>query len=185
MSDAWPFPRMFLTMSRLRIVTPTLLALALLAWPLGAGAEVVPPGNSEVNQYTETLPGPTNDSTVEPPGAAGTPGAPGGQGSAGGGPGGGVIPDDTARELNQSGPDGRAAAALAQSNAPAASVGDARDVGGEPAGNPESFFDGVLSAVTGADGDDGLGILMLLILLGVAAAGIGHALLRRRARQAG
>ena len=175
-------------MSRTRIIAPTLLALALfMAWPLGAGAEVVPPGNSEVNQYTETLPGPTNDRTVEPPEA---PGTPGGQGSAGGGPGGGVIPDDTARELRQFGPDGRAAAALAQSNAPVAAAADAGgggDVGGRSAsgGNPDSFFNGLLSAVTGTDDDGGLGILMLLILLGVAAAGVGHAVLRRRARQAG
>ena len=176
-------------MSRSSIVTLPLLALALLmAWPLGAGAAVVPPGNSEVNQYTETLPGPTNDSTVEPPGA------PGGQGSEGGGPGGGVIPDDTARELNQMGPDGRAAAALAQSNAPAAPAGNVGAVGaGQPVsggnqvsgGNPDSFFDGLLSSVSGTDSDDGLGVLMLLILLGVAAAGIGHAVLRRRARQVG
>ena len=137
-------------------------------------AQTVPSGNSEVDQYSESLPAPGGNKTIKPPGG----------GNAGGAGGRSVVPQGTASQLEQLGPAGRAAAALAESTAPKDSAGrskgagrDAKDASGS------SAFSAVSDAVTGSDGD-GLGILLPLILGAVAATGIGYAVMRRRVRQA-
>ena len=159
-----------------------MLAIALLALgaPASGMAATPTPGNSEVNQYTETLPGPTGDNTVDPPSAAK--------------PGDSTLPSGTKKELEEFGPDGVAAAGLAEANAPelpiAANSGHGGTAGtaGDAAGaaddaKADSAVKGVLEALTGSSGD-GLGAFLVLILAAVAAMGIGHLLLRR-ARQAG
>ncbi len=59
----------------------------------------VPPGNSEVDQYTETVPGDCGNEKVPVPEAGDDPGA--------------SIPAPTLAALEELGPDGRAAALLA------------------------------------------------------------------------
>jgi hypothetical protein len=144
-------------------------AAAVLTAPGSAVALKAPPGNSEVDQYAETLPGPGGNQTINP---------------SGGGGGGSTLPPATERQLDRLGPDGRAAAQLARSTAPdrgrIASHGSS-DPGGT---HSSSAFGAVSDAISGSDGG-GLGVLLPLILVGVGATGIGYALARHRARQAG
>jgi hypothetical protein len=143
-------------------------------------AATAPPGNSEVNQYAETLPGGGGENTVNPPGSGG-----GGNGSGQGQGGAPVIPPQTQRQLEQLGPDGRAAAALAEANAPQAPAGSqAQDAGGGGAGKGDSVAGAVSGALTGSD-HGGMGAFLPIALFGVAGLGIGYALARRRARQLG
>jgi hypothetical protein len=99
-----------------------------------------------------------------------------------------VIPPATQRQLNQLGPDGRAAAALAEANAPQAPAGSqARGggrAGGAGAGKGDSVADAVTGALTGSD-QGGMGAFLPIALFGIAGLGIGYALARRRARQLG
>jgi hypothetical protein len=147
-------------------------------------AATAPPGNSEVNQYAETLPGGGGENTVNPPGS-GPGGGGGGNGNGQGQGGAPVIPPQTQHQLEQLGPDGRAAAALAEANAPQP---PARSGGGGAGGAGAGKGDSVASAVTGAlTGSDqgGMGAFLPIALFGVAGLGIGYALARRRARQLG
>ena len=170
----------------MKVLRSSLLAFAVLALcaPGATLAATAPPGNSEVDQYTETLPGPTGDNTVDPPAN------PKAEDS--------VLPPGTREDLEKFGPDGAAAAGLAESTAPAAPAGWAKSqqapsgksskggdqsAGGSANASGDSAVKGVLEALTGSSGD-GLGVFLVLILAAVAAMGIGHLLLRR-ARQAG
>src|SRR2546421_6746666 len=140
-----------------------------------AYAAQAPPGNSEVDQYAETLPGPGGNHTVNPPGGGGG----GGGGSHSSGSGGSAVSPQTQRELNRLGPAGRAAAAIANSNAPKLAPSAARHAGGGGQGN--SAVRGVVDALTGSGGGGGLGALLPVILLAVAGSGIGYALVPHRA----
>ena len=169
-------------MTPLRSVLLAMVVLALAA-PSAATAATAPPGNSEVDQYTETLPGPSGNNTVDPP--------------ANPKPEDSVLPPGTRGDLEKFGPDGAAAAGLAESTAPDAPSGDAQGAakpsgggsggsaaaGGAGDAKGDSAVKGVLEALTGTNGD-GLGVFLVLILAAVAAMGIGHVLLRR-ARQVG
>jgi hypothetical protein len=143
-----------------------------------------PAGNSESEQYSETVPGACGNQT------------PGGGGSSN------SVPPSTLRQLQALGADGQAAAALAQQTAPSGKV-PARERGGTDNGadngNREgpaaqggtggggglgSVVDGLTRALGGDSDDGGMGILLPLVLAAVAAAGIGFAILRRRASQA-
>jgi hypothetical protein len=136
----------------------------LVAAPLASAVpSTAPPGVSELDQYSETVLGAGGENTIDP--------------SRGGGEG--VLSPSTERQLQQLGPDGQAAARLAQATAPR---GDPPAGGGD--GESGSAFGALTDAVTGA-GDDGLGILLPLILAAVAAAGLLFVLLRRRAGHAG
>jgi hypothetical protein len=149
-------------------------------------AATAPPGNSEVNQYAETLPGGGGENTVNPPGS-GPGGGGGGNGSAQGQGGAPVIPPKTQRQLDRLGPDGRAAAALAEANAPQAPAGSQAQgggAGGAGAGKGDSVVGAVSGALTGSD-QGGMGAFLPIALFGVAGLGIGYALARRRARQLG
>ena len=92
------------------LVALTLFALAL---PAAAGAQVVPPGNSGVDQYKESIPGVGGDRPTGP-NASGT----------GNGSGTGAVPSEsrvspaTVQSLEKLGQDGKATAAAAAATAP-------------------------------------------------------------------
>ena len=155
----------------MRGITIGLLVLAL-ALPAAAVAQDVPPGNSGIDQYQESIPGvggnrPTDGSG---PGGSGStrPGS-GGSGTAStGGSGGGSnsaagesrISPSTLRKLDRQGPDGKATAAAAEATAPAPTP--ARGLG--------------------SSGDDGPGmgwVLPVILALALAAA-VAVVLMRRR-----
>src|SRR5829696_5726036 len=102
-----------------------------LALPAAALAQDVPPGNSGIDQYQESVPGvggnkPTGGSGSGGSGAAST----GGTASAGGSTsasGGSRISPSTVHKLDKQGPDGKATAAAAAATAPAPTP--ARDLG--------------------------------------------------------
>jgi hypothetical protein len=95
---------------------PVLFALLLVLAPASAGAQSecpgarAPSGNSELDQYLETVPGSCGDETIN-------------TGGPGGGSGGSAIPASTAKELRAKGADGKAAAQLAEETAPGPSRG--------------------------------------------------------------
>jgi hypothetical protein len=150
------------------VVLLLFFVMALSIAPVAANAQSKPPpGNSELDQYTETLPGPKSDQTIDPS-----------RGQHAG-------PDDfsalgpaVAVRLQQLGSAGTAAAELAEATAPRGATPGGREGAGEPSGT-----EGVVNALGGSGG--GLGIALPLIILGIAAAGVAFALLRGRARQAG
>ncbi len=162
--------------------------LAFLAFPAMSAAKpcggqtTAPPGQSEVDQYAETVPGACGDQT---PGSD--------DGSGGGGSAGSdddsAIPPATLDELESLGADGQAAAALAQANSPnnrqGTEAGGSSGAGGAAADDGPSNLSAVVDAVTGSDDGDGLGALLPLILAAIAGAGLAFVFLRRRADHAG
>ena len=173
-------------MSRARtaLIVPACLAL-LAACPALAGAQTeAPPGVSEVDQYTETLPGPGGNETLDHPDESTTGG---GGGSDGGGPEQPVLAPETVQELERLGPAGRATAELAESTVPGGDRGADRGsnrapaTGGDDSGSPSGL--GALVDALGGSQGEGMGIVLPLILLAVAGAGIGFAVLRSRAGQ--
>ena len=173
---------------RLRLVLlPAVLALALGALAPGAHAQKncpgggSPPGNSEVDQYSENVPGPCGDNPIGSPGDGdGNPDA---------------LPPGTADDLSALGPDGDAAATLAQATAPGGnggggSAGDPQGAndGANPAGavsaQGDSLFDEIFDALTGSadgEGDDGMGLILPLILVAALVAALIYGLRRRLA----
>ena len=173
-------------------VAPLLMAaaLALAVWAPSADAQRncpsgsdSPPGNSEIDQYSENVPGPCGDQPVNPPsGGSDTPPS-------------GSVPPGTVDDLNSLGADGQAAAALAQATAPRNQGSD--DNGGEGAGGAEglggaaaladdidasngSIFDEIFDAITGSgDGGNGLGILLPIILIAALIAAVAYSRTRR------
>lgn len=174
------------------------LALAILlatpAWAQARVHAIAPPGNSGVSQYLETVPTaggnqPTN--TVHPRAGGVGAGGSGGPGSTGGNGGSGAvvhIAPSTQRALAEKGPDGVAAAALAQATAPRG--GSSRAVAGGAAAASSapatSTDDGssptasVFKALTGSTGGGGVGPLLPIVLIGSALAAAGLGLTRRR-----
>jgi hypothetical protein len=157
-----------------------------LALPAYAPARVLaPPGHAGANQYFEVIP--TSAGNAAPPGSIR------GSGSAGGGPqalatlGRGRSGDSRLARL---GKDGKAAAALAASTAPAAVPGEriGRGTASVPpsASGGGSVASGVAKALTGSD-TGGLGLLLPVLLATglVVALGITAARLRQRTRSAG
>ena len=171
----------------MRLRSASLCVLALLALLVAApsanaqkncpgGGSNQPPGNSEVDQYGEDVPGPCGDEPIGPP-DGGDPDA---------------VPPSTADELDSLGADGDAAALLAQATAPGnggtgSGGGPAGGAGAGasdiPAAQGDSLFDEVFDALTGsADAtDDGLGLLLPLILLGTVIAAVIYGVRRRTA----
>jgi len=176
------------------------LALAiLLATPAWAHARVhtiAPPGNSGVGQYLETVPtarGGQPSNTVHPrAGGVGVGvGGPGGPGSTGGSGGSGAvvtIAPSTQRALAGKGPDGVAAAALAQATAPrdapshpsAGGTAAAPSVPSASTGDGSSPTASVFKALTGSTGGGGVGPLLPIILIGSVLAAAGLVVTRRR-----
>lgn len=130
-----------------------------------------PPGNSEVDQYSETVPGPCGDRPVGSGGGSGDPSA---------------LPPGTASELEALGEDGRIAAALAQSGAPgrggASGGGSQGEQGGADADEGGSLLGGLFGALLGGgEGDSGMGVLLPLILLSALVLAVIYGLRRRLA----
>lgn len=145
--------------------TIAVLACALLVIPAGALAQsTAPPGNSEVDEYTETLPGAGGDNTIDR--------------SNDGDPG--VLSPAAEAELNQLGADGRAAADLAKATAP---KGGEKSATGSGEGDDGSALAGITDALGGGS-DDGMGWLLPAALIGTFLAGVLFVLLRRRAGHA-
>ncbi len=141
--------------------TTTLALLFVLAMPLPAGAAVrvvAPPGNSEADQYYQTLPGATGprapDSAKETRDAVRD----------------GALGDATERALRQRGPEGLAVATVVAKTAPAGVPGAAGD---------DSRVAAPASAVRVPD-DQGLGDLFPLVLALTAAGAIAFAAARWR-----
>ena len=164
-----------------------LCAFVLLAVPAGASAKsgcqgrtVSPHGNSEADQYSETIPGACGNHRPNAGNPAASPN--------------GTVPSQTLRRLESLGPGGQTAAALAQANAPA---GARRAEGGRGGtdDNPPSAGDtgedggalsGVGRALGGSSGDgEGMGIALPLVLAGTLVAALAYWLMRRRAGPAG
>ena len=130
-----------------------------------------PPGNSAVDEYSETVPGPGGDRPVPRTGPA-FPG-PGAVGVVGGTAG--------SRALRGLGADGRAVEQFASHTGPRGALT------GRPLAAPDvgrrGLVEQILDALTGG-GEGGMGLLLPLLLLAALAGMILAALRRRRAEQA-
>ncbi len=138
----------------------TLALLLVLAMPFSAGAAVrvvAPPGNSEADQYYQTLPGATG------------PRAPDSAKETGDAVRDGALSESTERALRERGPEGLAVATVVAKTAPAGAAGD-RD--GSRAASPSS-------AVRVPD-DQGLGALFPLVLAFTAAGAVAFGVARWR-----
>jgi hypothetical protein len=143
---------------RRSVVALVVAALGLL--PSSAAAQNVPPGNSEVEQYFETVP---SGSGNAPPARSG-PGAPSAA----------PLPEKARRKLAALGPDGQAVIELAEGNgAPPTPKRrlDATDGGG-------GLLPALGDALTGSR-DGGLGVMLPLLLLATLVAGVAVGLRRR------
>lgn len=150
-------------MSRSRTIALTLLAL--LAVPASAAAAIPPPpGNSAADQYAETFPGAGGNQASQPPGTADPAG---------------TLGSETARELQQAGPDGRQAAAVAAATAPQRSAGALASGPGRSEGGGSGPLE-VLEHGLGTSGSGGIGILLPLILAGVVMAAVAFLIVRSR-----
>ena len=148
--------------------------LATALCPAAAMAQVlVPPDNSAVNQYTETFQTAGGKAEVDDDGKrspAKTLGA------------------ENARRLEEMGPEGRAAAALAVATAPTSRPADRGDeAGGKGNGRPSvvgsSGFGEVIGQATGTSSSGHLGILLPLVIIAAALGSLAY-LWRRKRRAA-
>ena len=136
--------------------------VAALVLPASAAGErtSVPPGSTEGDQYTEVVPNGGGSGTVEKGG--------GGGGASGAGQ---VVPATQA--LNALGPQGQAAADLANSNPPPQEVKQRQQVkqgqGKQPKPEPSSS----------TEGEGGMGFPFLLLLVLTALAAIAYGVRRR------
>jgi hypothetical protein len=189
----------------MRKTSITIAALAaLLALPAVAmGQGSVFPDNAALDQYVESVPGPTGKT----PSGDASRGGGGGAGTRGGGAGGGAgatLPSGTVSALRALGSDGQAVADLAAATAPVKPQGSARqsqgsggqgsggggDKGagrsGEGADSAEasSGVGAIVGQTVGAGGEGGMGLLLPLILaaalLGALAAARAAVVRRRR-----
>jgi hypothetical protein len=141
------------------VFTLTLVALAVPA--TATAQQVVPPGNSGVDQYKESIPGVGGNRPAGPDGE-GASGGSGGSGSTSGtgARGKATISPRTAQSLEKLGPDGQAAGALAEATDPSRS-----------SGSPSS---------DSSDTGPGMGWVLLVILALTLAGALGVLLMRRR-----
>lgn len=131
------------------------------------GQAVVPPGNSGVNQYQETLPGPGGNEL--PAKKQRSPKQ--------------VLGTRNAQRLEHLGPAGRAAATLAAATAPERGSGGGRGGGAVSADQPSgsSGLGEVLSQATGSTSSGKMGLFLpLAIVATLIGAGV-YAARRRRA----
>lgn len=142
--------------------------MALLAGVPGAGAqETLPPDSSEFDQYVPQVPEAEEDTPVRDKKQQG-----GGDDSESG-----ALPSDVAEDLAAEGEAGEAAAAAAE----------ATGSGGKKDGNGGGVADrngkSPASAVAGtvaSDSDDGVGIVLPLILVATLVGGVAYLVVRRR-----
>ena len=145
--------------SRIGRLAAIVAALAVcLAVPAVAAAKVtVPPGATEGDQYFEEAPNGGGSSSVDKGGGGG-----GGTGGSSTG-----APVAGTQQLDQLGPDGKAAAALANANRPP------EQLKAHPIPSPSS------QSSSPADGEGGLGIWFPLLIIGTAFAAVAYFLRRR------
>jgi hypothetical protein len=147
----------------------------------GCGAGLNVPSGSEIDQYAQSIPGACGNQ--EQGGSQ-----PGGGSSDGGGGSDAPISASTRELLQDQGAAGAVAESLADANAPrikdngggGSAGGQGKGSGGR--GDGQSQAGAALDSLLGSD-DGGMGIVLPLILLGVAVA--GGLFVTRRARQAG
>ena len=136
-------------------------ALALFTLPsLAFGQTVVPPGNSEADQYFEATPDATGDKSLD-----------GSREPAD------VLTPNQLAELEALGPDGAAAAALAASTAPSAASSSA---GSDAEANGATAPSG--QAATLSADSQGMGTWLWVIIVVSAVAGLAIGAVRWRAR---
>jgi hypothetical protein len=156
------------------IVALVALALALPAASLAQAPQTnAPAGNAAIDEYLETVPGPSGN--TRPRQSAPNDGS-------------GLTVAERAR-LEQAGTDGKMLADAVDATAPGRASDDRKRGERESAnrGTGELETDGraplgeVLGTVTGGDRGDGMGVVLPAILLGVLLAALLLVLLRRRA----
>jgi hypothetical protein len=150
----------------------------------GCGAGLNVPSGSEIDQYAQSIPGACGNQEQGGPQTAG-----GGSSGGGGGSGssGAPISASTRELLQDQGAAGAVAESLANANAPRIrNNGGGGSAGGQGKGSGsddgQSQAGAALDSLLGSD-DGGMGIVLPLILLGVAVG--GGLFVTRRARQAG
>jgi len=127
--------------------------------PAYAAANSVPSGSTEGDQYFEEAPNGGGSGSINRHGD-------------GGGGSGGVPPVAATQALNAQGPDGQAAADIANSNRPP----EVKANQGQNAGNGTS---GTQPASSSTEGDGGMGLLFPILIAVTALAAIGYGLRRR------
>lgn len=162
-----------------------LMALLVLALALPSTAQSqqtnAPPGNSAIDEYLETVPGPSGNTRPRPPGQRGG-------GSAGRSGGGGALTPAQRARLERLGPDGRTLAAAVDATSPAPPSNTSKNEISRPKSDgPLGESDGrsplaeVLGTVTGSDDGNGMGVVLPAILVASLLAAVLLVLLRRRA----
>ena len=134
----------------MRGIAITLLFIGL-ALPAGAAAQNVPPGNSGIDQYKESLPGVGGNRPTGGPGAGTGSGTSSSAGQS-------RISPSTAKSLNKLGPDGKATAAAAAASAPSPSH----------------------QTTSSGNSDPGMGWVLPVILALALAGAVGIVVMRRR-----
>jgi hypothetical protein len=169
---------------RIRLIA--LFALLIAVVPVAcASAAIVPPGNSAATQYTETLPAAGGEEAHRT----------NGQGEKAGKGGESAVPASTAAELQELGPEGKAALELAKAGAPKQSKhqkkkkdgatspgsppGSGSGGGGSSASGGSSAVGEVLGGAAGTS-SGGLGFLQPLILATIVVIAGAYFLRRRR-----
>jgi hypothetical protein len=143
-----------------------LIALVALPGSALAGKRHAPPGNSSVDEYSESVPGPDGDRPVPREG----PVFPGPSGPVGGAAG--------SRALRSLGADGRAVERFASHTGPRSALAG-RGSRTLPAADGRSLPEQILDALTGS-GQGGMGAMLPLLLLAAAVATLLVARRRRR-----
>jgi hypothetical protein len=150
---------------------------ALFAWAAlaqAASAQTVPPGNSEIEQYVPTLPGPEGDHPVD--------------GNAGGGGDGteeSGLPPATLQQLRALGPEGQATAegltqtASGTEKEPSQARRGTDGSRGESASEPGSAVGAVADSLVG-ESDGGMGIVLPLILAATLGLAVTYLVAGRR-----
>jgi hypothetical protein len=128
------------------------LALCALSPSVSLARVTVPPGSTEGDQYFEQVPNGGGSGSVDH----------GGGGTAGGG---GLAPIAGAAALNKLGPDGQAAAALAEANRPPEQSHSNQGVDTSPSASTE--------------GDGGMGAWFPILIVVTALAAIAYGVRRR------
>jgi hypothetical protein len=157
-----------------------ILGVLAIAGPAAASHEIIPPDNSGVGQYTENVPGAGGDKPSDDlGGGSGSGGS--GSGSAGSDAG---LPPGTADALESQGPDGQAAANLAQATSPGRGEDGADRAGGDAPGADDGSAIGDVIGQLGASDSGGMGIALPIVLgLSLVAAAVLVLARRRRVGQ--
>ena len=157
----------------MRLLVLTLLAGAALAVPAVADAKrgTAPPGNSGIDEYVESIPGPTGNRPTHRVRSR-HPRS--------------VLGAGARRRLAAQGPAGRAAARLAAATAPSRPAGTngrvaRQGVAAAEAAGGSGSADALTRTVAG-EGRGGMGVGLPAILVGALALALARFLLRRRRR---